>query len=56
MGLSSPGEYGWGGANGTFFWIDPKEEMIGIFMTQKTPNPRTIRVEVQTLAVQAIVK
>jgi CubicO group peptidase (beta-lactamase class C family) len=53
--LSSIGEYGWGGALGTFFWIDPKEEMIGILMTQKTPNPRAIRVQMQALAMQAII-
>ncbi len=30
----SPGEYMWGGFAGTYFWIDPKEELIGILMTQ----------------------
>ena len=33
--MSSPGEYGWGGAAKTFYWIDPQEEMFGVFMTQK---------------------
>jgi CubicO group peptidase (beta-lactamase class C family) len=33
----SPGTYFWGGANGTFFWIDPKEELIGIIMAQVRP-------------------
>jgi CubicO group peptidase (beta-lactamase class C family) len=54
-GLSTPGEYGWAGAMGTYFWIDPKEEMIGILMTQKSPTPRMIRLHAQALAVQAIV-
>jgi len=27
--LGSPGSYGWGGAFGTFFFIDPKEDMLG---------------------------
>lgn len=34
---SSVGEYGWGGALGTYFWIDPREEMVGISMVQFVP-------------------
>jgi CubicO group peptidase (beta-lactamase class C family) len=30
----SVGEYGWGGVAGTFFFIDPAEELILVFMTQ----------------------
>ena len=33
----SVGIYGWGGAATTQFWIDPEEEMLGIFMTQFMP-------------------
>src|SRR5712692_5174835 len=53
--LGSLGSYGWGGAFGTYFWIDPKEEMIGILMIQVRPyNHLNIRQEFQTLAMQAI--
>jgi CubicO group peptidase (beta-lactamase class C family) len=34
----SAGEYYWGGAAGTGFWVDPKEELICIFMTQAAPG------------------
>ncbi len=34
----SPGEYNWGGAATTSFWIDPAEELITIFMTQVLPS------------------
>ena len=34
----SPGEYSWGGAATTSFWIDPAEELIAIFMTQVLPS------------------
>jgi CubicO group peptidase (beta-lactamase class C family) len=34
----SVGEYGWAGAGGTYFWIDPREQLIAILMTQ-TPGP-----------------
>jgi CubicO group peptidase (beta-lactamase class C family) len=37
--MGSPGEYNWGGAAGTKFWIDPQEELIGIFMVQILMNP-----------------
>lgn len=36
----SVGEFRWGGAGGTAFWIDPKEQMVTIFMTQGQPGPR----------------
>ena len=35
--LGSNGEYFWGGAAGTRFWIDPKENMIGVFMVNILP-------------------
>ncbi|MCP5114368.1 MAG: beta-lactamase family protein [bacterium] len=34
----SVGEYRWGGAAGTRFWIDPKENFIGIYMVQILPH------------------
>ncbi len=36
----SAGEYRWGGAAGTAFWIDPKERMVVVWMTQGAPGPR----------------
>ena len=36
--LCSPGEHGWGGAAGTYYWIDPIEELIGIYMIQFQPG------------------
>jgi len=35
----SPGEYNWGGAGGTAFWVDPKEQMFVVFMMQ-SPSQR----------------
>ena len=34
------GEYLWGGAQGTWFWIDPREKLIAIFMSQRPGQPR----------------
>ncbi|HYU16147.1 MAG TPA: serine hydrolase, partial [Candidatus Acidoferrum sp.] len=36
----SAGEYRWGGAAGTGFWIDPKEQMVVVWMTQGAPGLR----------------
>ncbi len=36
--IGSIGEYYWGGAASTIFWIDPAEEMIVIFLTQFMPS------------------
>ncbi len=30
----SAGDYNWGGAFGTFFWVDPKEELVVVYMSQ----------------------
>ena len=35
--VGSPGEYRWGGAAGTSFWIDPQEHMMGVFLIQVLP-------------------
>lgn len=34
----SKGDYSWGGAYGTFFWVDPKEELVVVYMAH-TPGP-----------------
>jgi CubicO group peptidase (beta-lactamase class C family) len=50
------GAYGWGGAFCTYFQVDPKEELIGIVMTQVRPYDHiNIRQEFMALANQAIV-
>jgi CubicO group peptidase (beta-lactamase class C family) len=36
----SAGEYRWGGAAGTAFWVDPQEQMVVVWMTQAQPGPR----------------
>jgi CubicO group peptidase (beta-lactamase class C family) len=34
----SVGEYGWGGAYHTKFWVDPVEKLVVVFMTQLLPS------------------
>jgi CubicO group peptidase (beta-lactamase class C family) len=35
--LSVDGEYNWGGANGTYFWIDRENRLIGVWLVQRPP-------------------
>lgn len=35
----SVGSYTWAGAWGTLFWIDPAEDLYGVFMVQQAPGP-----------------
>lgn len=55
--LGSEGAYSWGGAASTVFWIDPKEELIAILMTQfMPPSEYPLRREFQVATYQAMVE
>jgi CubicO group peptidase (beta-lactamase class C family) len=54
--VGSPGECAWGGMASTAFWIDPKEDMAVVMMTQLTPSSTyPIRRELRVLAYQSII-
>ena len=54
--LGSEGMFGWGGAFNTITFVDPKEDMIGIMMSQVRPNDHlNVRRDFQTLVYQALV-
>ena len=54
--LDSKGEYAWGGAASTYFWVDPVEELIVVFMTQLLPSSTyPVRRELKTLVYQALI-
>ena len=51
----SPGEFAWGGAASTAFFVDPQEDMTVVFMTQLLPSNRyPLRRELRTLVYQAL--
>lgn len=54
--LGSEGVFSWGGAAATTFWIDPKEELIAILMTQLMSNPHPFQSQFRVLTYQAIVE
>jgi CubicO group peptidase (beta-lactamase class C family) len=41
--MGSTGEFNWGGAAGTAFWVDPKEQLAVVVMTQTVPGPAAQR-------------
>ncbi len=54
--LSSAGEFAWGGAASTAFWVDPAEELTAMFFTQLLPSStHPIRQQLRQLVYQALV-
>lgn len=54
--LNSRGTFGWGGAFGTYFQIDPKEQLIYIMMIQRRPyNELKLREYFQNLVYQSLI-
>ncbi len=52
----SKGSYGWDGAYGTHFWVDPKEKIVGLMMIQ-TDNPnRQLDRDFENAVMQSIVE
>jgi CubicO group peptidase (beta-lactamase class C family) len=52
----SPGEFMWAGYGGTYFWIDPQEQIVGVFMSQApSPYRAFYRRQLKQLVYQAIV-
>jgi len=53
---ASLGDYGWGGAASTSFWVDPVEDITCVFMTQLLPSStHPIRPQLKQLVSQAII-
>ena len=50
--LLSDGTYGWSGAQGTHFFVDPKEQLVGVLMVQTSNNE--VRNEFEDLVAQSI--
>jgi CubicO group peptidase (beta-lactamase class C family) len=52
----SPGEYNWGGAGGTFYWADPKENMFVVYAMQSPRNRVAYRPVLRAMVYSAIDK
>ena len=60
--IDSPGQFAWGGMAGTYFWVDPVEELSVVFFAQLTDSdaipsspPRLLRRRLKPLIYQALV-
>jgi CubicO group peptidase (beta-lactamase class C family) len=49
----SNGTFAWGGAFGTYFWVDRKEALVGVLMVQEPVN--SLRTDFQNAVMQAII-
>jgi CubicO group peptidase (beta-lactamase class C family) len=53
----SLGEFYWGGAASTAFWVDPVEQVTAVFMTQLLPSSTyPVRRELRTLVYSALME
>ena len=52
--LGSTGQFFWSGMAGTFFWIDPKEELFAVFMMQGPGQRQHTRSLVRNLVYAAV--
>ncbi|MGI9612535.1 MAG: serine hydrolase domain-containing protein [Acidimicrobiales bacterium] len=53
-GPGSIGEYGWAGAAKTYYWVDPSEELLGLFMSQYMTGIEQPDRDFRSLVYQAI--
>jgi CubicO group peptidase (beta-lactamase class C family) len=53
-GTGSVGEYGWAGAAKTYYWVDPAEELVGVFMSQYMTGMQLPERDFRSLVYQAI--
>ena len=51
----SNGSFGWDGAYGTHFWVDPKEKIVGLFMVQASGPNRSMNPDFETAVMQALI-
>jgi CubicO group peptidase (beta-lactamase class C family) len=54
-GLDSEGAFGWGGAYGTVYRVDPSARLVMVLMIQLIPNTTDIRLKFPTMVYQALV-
>ncbi|MEM7097228.1 MAG: serine hydrolase domain-containing protein [Pseudomonadota bacterium] len=52
--MGSAGEFNWGGAAGTVFWIDPVEELVVVGMIQLMGSPYPFRSDLKVATYQAL--
>ena len=54
-GPGSIGEFGWAGAAKTYYWVDPVEDLVGVFMAQYMTGVQTPDRTFRSVVYQALV-
>jgi CubicO group peptidase (beta-lactamase class C family) len=54
-GMESVGSFGWGGAYGTHYRVDPEERLVSVLMVQLLPNSTDLREKFTASIYQALV-
>jgi CubicO group peptidase (beta-lactamase class C family) len=55
-GMESVGSWGWGGAYGTYYRVDPKERLVTVLMVQLMPNTTDLTAKFKASIYQALLK
>jgi CubicO group peptidase (beta-lactamase class C family) len=55
-GMSSVGAFGWGGAYGSLYHVDPEARLVIVLMIQLLPNTSDIREKFPNLVYQALIE
>jgi CubicO group peptidase (beta-lactamase class C family) len=55
-GMSSVGSFGWGGAYGTWYRVDPDARLVMVLMIQLMPNTTDVREKFPTMVYQALME
>jgi CubicO group peptidase (beta-lactamase class C family) len=53
-GMETPGSFGWGGAYGSVYRVDPKEGLVTVLMIQLMPNQSDVRERFALMLYQAL--
>jgi CubicO group peptidase (beta-lactamase class C family) len=56
QGMAAPGNYGWGGAYGSLYRVDPQANLTIVLMLQLMPNQTDFRDKLQNLIYQAVMQ
>ena len=55
-GMAGVGAFGWGGAYGSIYQVDPQSHSVIVFMIQLMPNGTDVQAKFSTLVYQALIK
>jgi CubicO group peptidase (beta-lactamase class C family) len=55
-GMETPGSFGWGGAYGSNYRVDPQERLVTVFMIQMLPLQNDVRERFSAMLYQSLLE